>query len=93
MTPVEAQQLVRSWQRVLIPWAAAASADTAHTIERTLIGLAVGPLPAMLLAQVKGVLSFEVVLPVAAMMMLSYCMSLKFRAAHRVLWISELSCR
>lgn len=90
MTILEAQIFVRRWRRVLIPWPTPHNdTDSARAMERSFFGIAIGPLPPILIPAVSGSLPLShwplsVIIPVFAIMLFSYFLSLRFRAARRL---------
>jgi hypothetical protein len=89
MTLPQAQVFVRRWRRVLLPWLHLPDAVAARAMERSFLGIAVAPLPAIFIVTVSGSLPLSrwplsVTIPAFTIMLLSYWLSLRFRAARRL---------
>ena len=91
MTISQAQHFVGRWRRIFIPWPSPhTDTDAARALERSFFGIAVGPLPVIIMTTVSGALPLShwplsVSIPALTFMALSYFVSLRFRAAHRLL--------
>ena len=91
MTIPQSQQFVRRWRRVFIPWPSPhTDTDAARTLERSFLGIAVGPLLPFLMSVASGSLPLSrwplsILIPAGTVMLVSYWLSLRFRAAHRLL--------
>ena len=89
MTIPEAQVFVRRWRRVRIPWRDLPDAVAARAMERAFLCVAISPIPAIFTFIIPGTIPISswpltVVVPTALVMLFSYCMSLRFRAARRL---------
>ena len=89
MTLLQAKVLVRRWRRVLLPWLDLPDAVAARAMERSFLGLAVAPLPAVFVVTVSGSLPLSrwpvsIIIPTSAIMLISYWLSLRFRVARRL---------
>ena len=89
MTIPEAQVFVRRWRRVLLPWLDLPDAVAARAMERSFLGIAVGPLLPMFVVTVSGSSPLSrwplsVTIPAFTIMLLSSWLSLRFRAARRL---------
>jgi hypothetical protein len=91
MTTTQAHQFVGRWRRIFIPWPSPhTDGDSARALERSFLGIAVGPLIPFFMAVTSGSLPLShwplsILIPAGAVMLLSYWLSLRFRVAHRLL--------
>jgi hypothetical protein len=90
MTIPQAQRFVGHWQRILILWPTQdTNADAARTLERSFLGIAIGPLVPFFLAVISGSLPLSrwpltIIIPAGTVMLLSYWLSLRFRIARHL---------
>lgn len=89
MTIPEAQVFVRRWRRVRIPWLDLPDAVAARAMERAFLSIAISPLPAIFAFIICGSFPLSrwplgVLVPTVVIMLSSYWMSLRFRAARRL---------
>jgi hypothetical protein len=89
MTLSEAQLFVRRWERVLLPWLHLPDAFAAQAIERSFLGVALAPFPAFVAVTASGFLPLSrwpvsVIIMGITIMLLSYWLCLRFRAAGRL---------
>ena len=91
MTITQAHQFVGRWRHIFIPWPSPhTDTDAAQSMERAFLGIAVGPLPPFFIFTATGTLPLShwplsILIPAATIMLLSYWLGLRFRAAHRLL--------
>ena len=95
MTIPEAQVFVRRWRRVRIPWRELPDAVAARDMGRAFLCVAISPIPAIFTFIIPGTiplssLPLTVVVPAALVMFFSFCLSLRFRAARRLLQEAHL---
>ena len=91
MTIAQAHQFIRRWRRVLIPWPSPhTDTDAARVLERSFLGIAVGPLLPFFMSVAGGSLPLSrwplsILIPAGTVMLVCYWLSLRFRTAHRLL--------
>jgi hypothetical protein len=86
MTIPEAQLLVKRWGRILFFGLDLPDTFAARAMERSFLGIAIGPLPALFIAAACGPVPFRLwplryMIPASVIMALSYWLSLRFRVA------------
>ena len=87
----QAHQFVGRWRRIFIPWPSLhTDTDAARALESSFLGIAVGPMIPFFIAVVSGSLPLSrwplsILIPAGSVMLLSYWLSMRFRAAHRIL--------
>jgi hypothetical protein len=86
MTVPQAQQFVGRWRRVFIPWPSPLTGTgAARALEQSFLGIAIGPLPPLFISGAFSHWPSSKLIPLAAVMLISGWLSLRFRAAHRLL--------
>src|SRR5664280_1712234 len=87
MTITQAHQFIGRWRRIFIPWPSPhTDTGAAQALERSFLGIAIGPLIPAYFAMSSDVLwPMYVVIPGSIIMFLSFLLSFRFRAAHRLL--------
>jgi hypothetical protein len=98
MTIPEAQLFVRRWGRILLPWFHLPEAFAARAMERSFLGIClcilVSPLPAILTFGASGLFHLSrwplsIIIPASVIMVVSYWLSLRFRAARRLIEVAD----
>ena len=97
MTISEARLFVRRWGRVLLPWLHLPDPFAARAMERSFLGVALAPLPAFVVVTASGSMPLSrwplsVLIPAFTIMLLSYWLSLRFRAARRLFEEADAQC-
>ncbi len=87
MTIPEAQGFVGYWRRILIPWPAHTDVEAVRAMERSCLGVSVGPAFAIVLCSPSlPIWSWPLgyIVPILIVGILAFCLSLRFRAIRRL---------